>query len=69
MPAKRDKHSRVVAQTVREWVYEYEIGSPVWPLAWGAIAEEGYVITPLDFDPSSKDIPEQTMKNRITIRI
>ncbi len=69
MSSKRVKYDRVAAQTAREWGYEYETGKPVWPLAWGAVVGEGYLITPHDFDPGYKDALKPRMKMRVTIRI
>ncbi len=73
---KKPIHSRIKAQSTREWAYEYETGKPVWPKAWGGEAEPGYITTPDDFesgwragclDSKEQKIfnPKETMMNEI----
>lgn len=64
------KHdNRVEAQTVREWVYEYTQGEPVWPSSWGSDVKEGYIVVPDDYRPLFKDKTEQVKLKRIRVRI
>ena len=50
------REGRPQAQTVREWVYEFEVDKPVWPAAWGK-PDKGYISTPEDFDPGFQASP------------
>ena len=59
---KRD--NRVEAQTVREWVYEYTQGEPVWPSSWGSNVKEGYIVVPDDYRPVFKDTTTPIETNR-----
>ncbi len=66
--AKHD--NRVEAQTVREWLYEYESSQnkPVWPSSWGRNAREGYIVVPDDYNPVFID-KGHTKPKRLRVRI
>ncbi len=66
------KHDdRVEAQTVREWLYEYESsqGKPVWPSSWGDNVKEGYLVVPADYQPEFKGEAKTQHKPRIRVRL
>ena len=68
LPVKK-RDNRVEAQTVREWVYEYTQGEPVWPSSWGSNVKAGYIVVPDDYQPVFKDKPSPKKSKRVRVRI